>query len=147
MQWKRITDPVLIPEILVSQIKDREFSIPDFYMTLGLSTGYAHKQFREDCYLYILIDEPGHICGFFWAELDQLTKIMWLHNVSILKKYWNQQIAIPLVTEKIKEIMKMRNATICRWQTTNSRATEALGFKPSQNVIHEYNALKETEAK
>lgn len=144
MQWKRITDPVLIPQQLVQQIKDREFEVGDFYTTLGLSTGYAHKQFREDCYLYILIDEPGQICGFFWAEFDALTKVLWLHNISVSKKYWNKDIAIPLLTEKMKEIMKQRKCSICRWQTTNSRATTALGFKPSQNVIHEYNAQEVT---
>lgn len=144
MKFFRITDPIFIPRLLLEQIKDRNWDVDDFYSQLNLATGKAHNSFNQNCFLYVMLDEPGKICGFLWLMFTSYNKTLWVNNYSVDRKHWNKGICLPLAFEKVSQIMKLKNADVVHWITQTPRPFEAFGFVASQKKLMTYSRQKES---
>lgn len=143
MQFFRITDPIFIPRKLLEQIKDRNWEVDDFYGQLNLATGKAHNTFNKNCYLYVMLDEPGCICGFLWLMYTPYNKTLWVNNYSVDRKHWNQGTCLPAAFAKVSQVMQRIDADLVQWITQTAKPFEAFGFVTSQKKLMTYSPKKE----
>ena len=142
LRWVRLLCPSHIPAQLVQQVKERNYSVEDFYLwhEAHCLSEEPDQIFNPLNHLYGLMQGPPDpkMVGFIWFTIDPLTKSMWVHTFSINSDLWNKGKAIELAQEillKVKEGAKLKQVF---WISTHPQYHEKYGFKRSKSVLMEY---------
>lgn len=141
LRWVRVFSPIHIPKYLVEQIRDREFTIEDFYKYQELNClvetekGPTLNPFNH---LYVTVDDENIVKGFFWFIIDPLCKEIFINTFSMDKEYWGGGHAMEKASDHIKMIMKKLKIKKASWITNYPKHSQKHGFKRSKGVIMEY---------
>jgi hypothetical protein len=138
LRWVRIFTPLHIPRYLVEQIKDKDFSIDDFYRYHEINCliqGQKQVQLNPFSHLHVLVDEQNTTKGFVWFTVEPLTKNLIIQNYSIDKIYWNKGLAVKKLSDFILEYQNNGAIKKIFWITNYPRHSEKYGFQKSKNVL------------
>ena len=142
LKWTRIFTPIHIPRYLIEQVRDREYSVDDFYKYHEINCAYRGEnnelKFNPFSHLYVLMNEENGVKGMVWFCIDPLTKDMIIQTFSIDKEYWCKGIAVKKLAEHIKSIREKGNLNKIYWVTNYPKHSERNGFKRSKSVLMEY---------
>lgn len=141
LKFIRIFDPIHIPEYLIDQIKDKDFTTEAFYKyQSSICTQEDNGQLVINPYnlLFVLADEEKKVQGFVWAVVDILNACLCINNYSIDRKYWGKGRAIDLLKEWATEIQEGAKLKKIYWITKATKYCEKYGFSKSKNVLYEY---------
>lgn len=152
LRWVRIFTPVHIPKYLVEQIRDRDYTIEDFYKYQEINCVSMTKEgpsLNPLNHLYILANKDNLTKGFVWFTIDSLSKDICLQIFSMDKEYWGRGKAVEKVANFIKEIKRKGQLNKVYWVTPYPKHSMRHGFKRSNSVLMEYTGeeecLKETK--
>lgn len=141
LRWIRVFTPVHIPKYLVEQIKQRDYSVEDFYKYQELNClvkGEKGPVLNPFNHLYVLVDE-GNLCkGFLWFVIDPLSKDGVVNTFSMDKAYWNNGKAMKKASDHVKELLKKLKLEKVFWITRYAKHSERHGFKRSKSILMEY---------
>lgn len=148
LKWIRVFTPVHIPKYLVEQIRDRDYSVEDFY------------KFQEMCcvrmtnngpslnplnHLHILANDENTTKGFVWFTIDELSKDIFINTFSMDKEYWNKGYAVEKLSDFVKEIREKANLNKIYWVTNYEKHSMRYGFKRSKSILMEYDPKRVLE--
>lgn len=146
LRWVRVFTPTHIPHYLVEQVRDRDYSVEEFFkyhqincMTQG-EKGIVLNPFNH---LYVLADKENKVCGMLWFSVDPLSKDILIQTFSMDKEYWGKGQAVKKLTEHIKEIRIKANLNKIYWVTNYPKHSERYDFKRSKSILMEYDPKKE----
>jgi len=146
LRWVRVFTPDHVPHYLVEQIRDRDYSVEEFYkyhqincMTQG-EKGIVLNPFNH---LYVLADKVNQVKGVLWFNVDPLAKDILIQVFSMDKDYWGRGQAVKKLAEHIKQIRIKANLNKIYWITNYPKHSMRYGFKPSKSVLMEYDPSKE----
>lgn len=145
LRWVRVFSPIHIPKYLVEQVRDRDFSVDEFYKYQEINClvegkdGHTLNPFNH---LYVLADEGNMVKGFLWFVIDPLSKDVVINTFSMDKSYWGQGKAVKRVSDHVKEIMKKLKLKKVYWITNYPKHSERHGFRRSKSVLMEFTEVK-----
>ena len=149
LKWIRIFTPSHIPTYLIEQVRDRDFSVEDFYtyheFNCTISTKDGNVKLNPLSHLYVLANEGNEVKGMLWFSIDPLSKDIVIQTFSMDKEYWCQGIAVKKLADHIKTIRKKGNLNKIYWVTNYPKHSERNGFKRSKSVLMEYDELDEVK--
>ena|SRR3990167_1491953 len=141
LRWVRIIDPMYIPRYLVEQIKQRDFSVDDFYR-YNRTNCYCRE--GEDIninafnHIYVLADNENCIKGFLWFFISPLTKFIGIQSYSVDKEYWGAGRAVAKVSEFLEAFMEHAGIEKVQWISSRPKYFEKYGFSRSKFSLIEY---------
>lgn len=141
LQFVRIFTPMHIPQYLVEQVRDRDFTVEQFYEFQKISCirkGENGSVLNPLNFLYVVVTDKNIAKGFLWAQADPLTNDFCINNFSMDKEYWGGGKAVKLLINKVKEILKECKMNKVYWITNFPKHSERYGFKRSKGVLMEY---------
>jgi N-acetylglutamate synthase-like GNAT family acetyltransferase len=151
LKWIRIFTPSHIPKYLVEQVRDRDFTVEDFYkyheVNCTLPSKDGSVKLNPFSHLYVLANEDNEVKGMLWFCVDPLTKDIVIQTFSMDKDYWMKGIAVKKLSKHIKEIRKKGNLNKIYWVTNYPKHSERNGFTRCKSVLMEYNEEKESVEK
>lgn len=145
LSFKRLFFPRNIPKHLVEQVKDRTFTVEQFYKEMEeineyeYQAGILHDQ--PSNYLISINDPENNIVGYIWAFKNTLDNSLFVNTLSVDKRYWGKGEIIPKAIEVMGWLVKKYNLKKTFWMTSNPKYYEKFGFKRSRNVTMEYSGL------
>lgn len=137
LRWVRIINPDLIPRYLVDQVKDKEFTVDDFYKYQNLICMDDGK-INPFNHLYALTDKENFIKGMLWFTVDPLTKNVLINTYSIDKEYWYNGKAVEYLFDHMCNILEKFDLKKIYWANRYPKHAERYGFKKSKSVLMEY---------
>lgn len=141
LRWIRIFTPYHIPKYLVEQVRDRDFTVDEFYkyqeINCLINKG-DDRTLNPFSHLYVLVNSDNIPKGFLWFCIDPLTKDIIIQTYSVDKDYWNGHAVEKLATH-MKEIRKKGNLNKIYWITRYPKHSMRHGFKRSENILMEYD--------
>lgn len=146
LRWVRVFSPIHIPTYLVEQIRDRKFSVEDFYKFQEINCledsldGPTLNPFNH---LYVMVEPSNMVKGFLWFVIDPLTKIAVINTFSVDKGYWGAGKAVRKLEAHVKEIIAKLRIDRVVWITNYPKHSERYGFKRSKSVIMEYKESRD----
>lgn len=147
LKWIRIFTPSHIPTYLIEQIRDRDFTVEDFYkyheVNCTVPSHDGSPKLNPFSHLYVLANEENHVKGMLWFCVDPLAKDLIIQTFSMDKEYWMKGMAVQKLAKHIKEIRKKGNLNKIYWITNYPKHSERNGFKRAKAVLMEYNEEKE----
>ena len=146
LRWVRAVSPDILPIYLVEQVRDRDYSVEDFfkYQTLNcMMEGKHGLTLNPFNHLYVLANEENLVKGFLWFVIDPLSKDMVINTFSMDKEYWENGKAVKKASEHIKKIMKKLELKKTYWVTNYPKHSERHGFKRSKSVLMEYTEVQD----
>ena len=147
LKWIRVFTPSHIPTYLVEQIRDRDFTIEDFYkyheVNCTVPSPDGNVKLNPFSHLYVLANEENQVKGMLWFCVDPLAKDLIIQTFSMDKEYWMKGIAVKKLAKHIKEIRKKGNLNKIYWVTNYPKHSERNGFKRAKAVLMEYNEENE----
>jgi len=144
LRWVRLFNPVHIPKYLVEQVRDKDYTVEDFYKyqeincTMPGKDGVMLNPFNH---LYALVNKDNLVKGFLWCVIDPLSKDMIINTFSVDKEYWGRGRAVRFLAEHAKSLMKKMKIERIFWLTRYPKHSERHGFKRSKSVLMEYRGL------
>lgn len=147
LRWVRVFSPVHIPKYLVDQVKERDFTVEDFYKYQEINClrdsekGPTLNPFNH---LYVLVDEENIVKGFMWFVIDPLSKDMIVHTFSIDNDYWGQP-AMKKASDHIKYLMEKLKTKKTYWFSCYPKQLERCGFKKSKSILMEFKEEEEND--
>lgn len=141
LRWVRVFSPIHIPTYLVEQVRDRDFSVEDFYKYQELNCLISSKSgptLNPLNHLYVLANKENIVKGFLWMVIDPLSKDFVVNTFSVDKEYWRKGKAVKKASDHIKEILKTLKLKKVYWITKYPKHSERYGFKRSKNILMEY---------
>jgi N-acetylglutamate synthase-like GNAT family acetyltransferase len=141
LRWVRVFSPIHIPKYLVEHVKDRDYSVEDFYKYQEINClvqGKDGPTLNPFNHLYVLADEENIVQGFLWFVIDPLSKDAVINTFSVDKKYWHQGKAFKRVSSHVKEIVEKLKLKKVYWVTNYPKHSERHGFVRSKSVLMEY---------
>ena len=138
LKWIRIFTPMHIPKYLVEQVRDRDFTVDEFYRYQEINC-LSDGKLNPLNHLYVLADPDHFIKGFLWFTVDPLTKDIIIQTYSVDKEYWGKGRAVAKLASHIKEIRKKARLKKIYWITNYPKHSERNGFRRSKSVLMEYN--------
>ena len=149
LKWIRIFTPSHIPKYLVEQVRDRDFSVEDFYKYHEVNCTMQSKEgdikLNPFSHLYVLANPENEVKGMLWFCVDPLTKDLIIQTFSMDKEFWMKGVAVKKLANHIKEIKKKGNLNKIYWVTNYPKHSERNGFTRSKNVLMEYNEENEVK--
>lgn len=142
LKFIRIFDPVHIPHDLVEQVRDRKYTVDNFYKyqsVVCLSKTEHGTILNPLNLLFVIVNEAKKVIGFLWAVVSPLSQDLVVNTFSMKKEYWGKGQAVGLVEEKCKEILNQAGLSRVYWITNYPKHSERFGFKRSKGVLMEYN--------
>jgi len=89
LRWTRIFTPIHIPKYLVEQVRDRDYSVEDFYKYQELNCTRNDEdgmKLNPFSHLYVLVNSENIVKGFLWFVVDPLTKDLVIQTYSVDKE-------------------------------------------------------------
>jgi hypothetical protein len=145
LRWIRIFNPLLIPKKLVEQVRDRDFTVEDFYHFHEASCIRNTEEgptFNPLSHLYVLANEENLIKGFLWFTVDPLSKNICIQTYSVEKEFWYHGQAVQKVAELVKKLRSDAGLNKIYWVTNYPKHSERYGFKRSDSILMEYSEEK-----
>lgn len=146
LKWVRVFSPVHIPKYLVEQVKDRDYSIEDFYKYQEIHglipDGKGGTTVNHFNHLYVAVDEENIVKGYLWMLIDPLSKNFFINTYSMDNEYWNRN-AMKFAVEHVKELMRKLKLKKAFWLTRYPKHSERHGFKISRQVLMEFDIDEE----
>lgn len=148
LRWVRIFTVEHLPHYLIEQVRNRNYSIEDFfkYHQLNLliqnENGITLNPFNH---LYVLVDPENLVKGFLWFTVDPLTKDIFIQTYSVDKEYWGRGYAVRKLTSHIKEILKKACLNKVFWANPYPKHSMRYGFRHSKNILMEYDPKEEVK--
>jgi len=147
LKWIRIFTPSHIPKYLVEQVRDRDFTVEDFYkyheINCTIPGSDGNVKLNPFSHLYVLANPENEVKGALWFCVDPLSKDLVIQTFSVDKEYWNRGVAVKKLATHIKEIRKKGNLNKIYWVTNYPKHSERNGFKRAKSVLMEYNEENE----
>ena len=153
LRWVRVFTPDHLPHYLVEQVRDRDYSIEEFFKyhqincMIQSDKGVVLNPFNH---LYVLADKENQVKGMLWFNVDPLSKDILIQVFSMDKEYWGRGEAVKKLSEHIKQIRNKGKLNKIYWITNYPRHSERYGFVRSKSILMEYDPTKqknETEDK
>lgn len=141
LRWVRVFTPVHIPKYLVEQVRNRDYTVEDFYTYQEQSCIRMTKEgptLNPLNHLYVLANDENLTKGFVWFVVDPLTKDLCVNTYSIDKEYWGKGKAVSKLATFIKDIRKKGHLNKVYWITNYPKHSQRYGFRPSKSVLMEY---------
>ena len=148
LRWVRVFTPDHVPHYLVEQIRDRDYSVEEFFKyhqincMIQSENGIKLNPFHH---LYVLADKENQVKGMLWFNVDPLSKDMIIQTFSMDKEYWGKGQAVKKLSEHIKQIRVKANLNKIYWITNYPKHSMRYGFKQSKSVLMEYDPKKEVK--
>lgn len=141
LRWVRVFTPVHIPKYLVEQVRNRDYTVDDFYTYQEQNcirmTGEG-PTLNPLNHLYVLANEENLTKGFVWFIVDPLSKDLCINTYSIDKDYWGKGKAVSKLATFIKDIQRKGHLNKVYWVTNYPKHSQRYGFRPSKSVLMEY---------
>lgn len=133
LRFKRILDWRLIPEYLITQIKGTDWT-PEKFITYQ-----ANLEKDPNNLNFALVeanDDNETIRGFCWAYCDELKEVIYIHGLSVDRKYQNRKI-IPFTKRFFEMLVRKSDNRIKNvyWFSDRPKAYEKHGFLRSKYVL------------
>jgi len=141
LRWVRVFTPVHIPNYLVEQVRDRDYTVKDFYAYQEQSCLRMTKEgpsLNPLNHLYVLANDENITKGFVWFTIDSLSKDICIHTFSMDKDYWIKGKAVEKLSNFIKEIRRKAKLNKVYWVTNYPKHSERHGFRRSKSVLMEF---------
>jgi len=141
LRWVRLFNAVHIPRYLVEQVRDRDYSVDEFFKYQELNCTIQSKDgptLNPFSHLYALVDPENIVKGFLWFVIDPLSKDLIINTFSVDKEYWGKGKAVTRLSDHVKEILKKLKIKKAYWLTNYPKHSERHGFKRSKSVLMEY---------
>lgn len=141
LRWVRVFSPVHIPHYLVEQVRDRDYTIENFFKHQELNclvNGRDGPTLNPYNHLYVLADEKNIVKGFLWFIIEGLTQDIFINTFSMDKEYWGKGKAVKRLVDHMSEIIKKLKVNKVFWLTNYPKHSERYGFKRSCHVLMEY---------
>jgi len=142
LRWVRAFTPDIIPKYLVEQVRDRDYSVEDFYKYQQLNCmtkeGDSPK-LNPLNNLWVLVNPENEVKGFLWFVIDTLGKDIVINTFSMDKEYWGGGKAVKKAAEYVKEFLKKLQFNKVYWITNYPKHSERHGFKRSKSILMEYS--------
>jgi len=141
LRWVRAFSSTLIPKYLVEQVRDRNFSVEDFYkynelnLTYESDTGTALSPFNH---IYVMANSENQVKGFLWFVIDVLTRDITINTFSVDENYWFNGKAVAKLAEHMKNLMVKLDIKKTYWMTRYPKHSQRHGFKRSKDILMEY---------
>ena len=148
-RWVRLFSPIHIPKYLVEQVREREYSVEDFFKFQEINCLIQKKDgptLNPFNHLYALVNEENIVVGFLWFVIDALTKDLIINTFSVDKDHWAHGKAVKKLSIHIKELMKKLKLKKAYWMTRYPKHSMRHGFKRSRSVLMEYELESNKEA-
>lgn len=148
LRWVRLFSPVHIPRCLVEQVRDKDYSVDDFFKYQEINCLMQSKEgmtLNPFNHLYALVDPENCVKGFLWFVIDSLSKEMIINTFSVDKSYWGKGAAVQRLADHVKKIMKKLKIKKVYWLTNYPKHSERHGFKRSRSVLMEYTEVPDGE--
>lgn len=145
LRWVRVFSPIHIPKYLVEQVRDRDYSVEDFYKYQEINCLVPGKEgptLNPFNHLYVLADENNVVKGFLWFVIDPLSKDGIVNTFSMDKEYWGDGKAMKKASDHVKEIVKKLKLKKVYWITNYPKHSERHGFRRSRSVLMEYTEVR-----
>lgn len=147
LRWVRIMTPLHIPKYLVEQVRDRDYTVEDFYkyheVNCLIEDENGDKKINPLWHLHILINDKYEVKGFVWCIVDALAKDIVIQTFSVDKEYWYKGKAVSKLSDYIKDIRRKACLNKIYWVTNYPKHSERHGFKRSKGVLMEYQEEKD----
>lgn len=141
LRWVRVFTPVHIPTYLAEQVRDRDYSVEEFYAFQEQSCLRMTKEgpsLNPLNHLYVLANNENVTKGFVWFTIDALSKDICIHTFSMDKEYWGRGKAVEKLSNFIKEIRRKARLNKVYWITNYPKHSERHGFKRSKSILMEF---------
>lgn len=125
-----LPDARLVPKFLVEQVKDREWSVQEWY-------DYQQADKSEANLLLGVINQDHAVVGFIWMTLDGFSKWVFINTLSVSPAYQGKRKLIKFVHRYIRDLAKRLEMTRVIWVTDRPRALEKYGYSRSDSVLME----------
>lgn len=126
-----INDPLLIPEYLVEQMKDREFEVEKFYQVMPLMMKNPFLIFGA------FANRNDEVKGFLLGAVSPLDKWLYVNMLSIDKEYQGKGI-IKESLGILKKVVKAHELNGIHMSSTRPMAFEKEGFIRSKSIKMRY---------
>lgn len=143
LKWIRVFTPSHIPKYLVEQVRDRDYSVDDFYkyheVNCTMSSSDGMIKLNPFSHLYVLANSENEVKGMLWFSVCPLTKDLVIQTFSMDKEFWMKGVAVKKLSKHIKEIRKKGNLNKIYWISNYPKHAERNGFKRSKSILFEYD--------
>jgi hypothetical protein len=146
LRWIRVFTPVHIPKYLVDQVRDRDYSVEDFYKyqeTACIRMTKEGPTLNPLNHLWVLVDQENITKGFVWFTINSLSKDIYINTFSMNKDYWYKGKAVEKLANFIKEIKKKAKLNKVLWTTNYPKHSLRHGFIRSKSTLMEYTGEEE----
>lgn len=148
LRWIRSLNPSFIPKYLVEQVRDRDYTVEDFFKYQeAICVRNDGQTVNPLSHLYVLADKNNIIKGFMWFTIDALSKDLCIQTYSVDKEYWFQGKAMIKAADLVKKVRKEAGLNKIYWITNYVKHSERYGFKKSDSVLMEYTEEDEKTTK
>ena len=124
-----VPDPRLVPKYLLEQVKDRPWSVDDWYAYQLKAAGNSGNLILS------LIDNAHNIVGFIWLSIDNFDKSIFINTVSIDKRYQKRSRLIKFIGNYIRDLAEKLNIDDVVLAAKRTRDLERYGFKASEYTL------------
>ena len=141
LEFVRVFTPQHIPTYLVEQVKDRDYTVEQFYNYQEINCVRNTENgpvLNPLNLLYVIVNKKKVTKGFCWMVIDPLTKDLVVNTYSMDHDYWFKGKAVKLLHDKVKEIIRDCHLNKVYWITKYPKHSERYGFKPSKHILMEY---------
>lgn len=148
LRWVRIFTVDPLPHYLLDQIKNRTYSIEEFFkyhqmnLLIQGKDGIILNPFNH---LHVLVSPENLVKGFLWMTIDPLTKDIFIQTYSVDKEYWGKGLAVKKVSKYVQDIQKKGKLNKIFWITRYEKHSMRYGFKRSSSILMEYDPNEEVK--
>lgn len=142
LRWIRVFTPLHIPKYLIENVRDREYSVEDFYQYQEINCLRNTDEgptLNPLSHLYVLADKENIIKGFLWFTIEVLSKDIIIQTYSIDKEYWYNGKAVEKLSNLMKDILKNSKLKKVFWITKYPKHSKRYGFTESEHILMEYS--------
>lgn len=146
LRWVRVFTPLHIPKYLVEQVRDRDFSVEDFYKYHEINCLRDTEEgptLNPFSHLYVLVNKDNVTKGFLWFSVDPLTKDLVIQTYSVDKSFWCKGTAVKKLADFVKDIRRKASLKKIYWITNYEKHSERYGFERSKSILMEWNEDKD----
>lgn len=148
LRWIRVFTPLHIPKYLVENVRDRDFTVDEFYRFQEINCLRDTEEgptLNPFSHLYVLADKEHVVKGFLWFVVDALTKDLVIQTYSVDPEFWYHGKAVEKLAILIKDIRRKAKLNKVYWITRYPRHSQRYGFKQSEHILMEYSEPEEKE--
>ena len=125
-------DPRLVPRYLLEQVKDRNWSVEQWYENQISLIGV------DSNILLVIIDKQHFIKGFVSLTLDNFDGCLFINTFSVDAEFQRKSKLIKFIKRYITDLAKGLGLERILWSARRHKALEKYGFQESEYKLMEY---------